>query len=60
MMCSDGFRHMISEQEMYEHLNPDVLIGLEQMNQKGRFLVDTVKHRNERDNISVLLIKTNS
>lgn len=58
MICSDGFRHMISEQEMYERLNPHALMEKYQMDVNGRSLVELVKNRNERDNITVLLIKT--
>lgn len=58
MFCSDGFRHMISAEEMYENLNSAVLFNQEQMNNNCRQLVEIIKSRNERDNISVAVLKT--
>ncbi|MBQ6574810.1 MAG: serine/threonine-protein phosphatase [Lachnospiraceae bacterium] len=58
MLCSDGFRHEISTREMYESLNPVNLINKNAMHSNCRYLIDLVKSRKERDNISVILIKT--
>lgn len=58
MLCSDGFRHEISEEEMYASLNPINLINTNVMHNKSKFLIDQVKKRNEKDNITVVLIKT--
>lgn len=57
MMCSDGFRHEITEKEMFESLNPVNLINKEAMHSNVRYLINRVKDRNEKDNISVVLIK---
>ena len=57
MLCSDGFRHEISEQEMYESLNPINLMNKDAMHNNAKYLIDLVKRRNEKDNISVILIK---
>lgn len=57
MLCSDGFRHEITESEMYESLNPINLINQDAMHNNVRYLIDQVKRRGERDNISVILIK---
>lgn len=57
MLCSDGFRHEISEREMYESLNPVNLMNKSAMHSNARYLIDLVKSRGERDNISVILIK---
>lgn len=57
MLCSDGFRHEISEEEMYESLNPINFVNKEAMNSNARHLIELVKQRNEKDNISVILIK---
>jgi serine/threonine protein phosphatase PrpC len=57
MICSDGFRHEISEREIVESLNPINLINKESMHSNVRYLIELVKQRNERDNISVILIK---
>ena len=58
MICSDGFRHEIDEREMYESLNPVNLMNKDAMHSNVRYLINLVKKRNERDNISVVLIKT--
>lgn len=57
MLCSDGFRHEISEKEIYESLNPVNFINEEAMHSNVRYLIELVKRREERDNISVILIK---
>lgn len=57
MICSDGFRHEITEAEMMESLNPVNLMNKEAMHSNVRYLINQVKERNERDNISVVLIK---
>lgn len=57
MLCTDGFRHEISEREMFENLNPDVLRNKDIMQKNARYLIDHIKLRQEKDNISVILIK---
>ena len=57
MLCSDGFRHEIDEKEMYESLNPTNLINEKAMHANAKYLIELVKQRNEKDNISVILIK---
>lgn len=57
MLCSDGFRHEITEAEMYESLNPINLINKRAMHNNARYLIEQVKARREKDNISVILIK---
>lgn len=58
MICSDGFRHEIDEDEMYESLNPINLMNKDAMHNNARYLIEQVKKRGEKDNISVVLIKT--
>lgn len=58
MLCSDGFRHEITPDEIYEKFQPSVLQDVESMNENSKQLIDLNKRRCERDNISVLLIKT--
>lgn len=58
MLCSDGFRHEITEREIYESLNPVNLINKDSMHNNAKYLIDLAKHRGERDNISVVIIKT--
>ena len=57
LICSDGFRHEISETEIYESLNPMKLIDKKVMHENTRCLIEQVKSREEKDNISVILIK---
>ncbi len=57
MLCSDGFRHEITESEIFQSLNPTKLINKRVMDEKVKHLIDLVKSREERDNISVILIK---
>jgi len=57
MLCSDGFRHEISPAEMYESLNPINFMNKNAMHSNARYLIELVKSRNEKDNISVILIK---
>lgn len=58
MLCSDGFRHEISPYEIYNSLNPSVLTDLNTMKSNTISLIELNKQRYERDNISVVLVKT--
>ena len=58
MLCSDGFRHEISAEEIFEKLNPNVLLDENTMNVHSEELIELNKARMERDNISVALIRT--
>ncbi|MGI6042007.1 MAG: PP2C family protein-serine/threonine phosphatase [Candidatus Alectryocaccobium sp.] len=57
LLCSDGFRNRISKDEIYEALRPGKLINKRTMHKSCRYLIDKAKSRNERDNITALLIK---
>ena len=57
MLCSDGFRHEITDAEIYESLNPINLMNEDAMHNNARYLIEQNKSRDEKDNISVLLIK---
>lgn len=57
MICSDGFRHEVSEEEMYESLNPINLMNRDAMHNNVKYLIEQAKSREEKDNISVVLIK---
>lgn len=57
MLCSDGFRHMISKEEIYQAFAPEKLMTEQQMKNKAIELVELNKVRNETDNISIILIK---
>lgn len=58
MMCTDGFRHEITEQEIYDGLNPNIMLDANSMKQNIRALIEIDKQRLERDNISVIAIRT--
>lgn len=67
LLCSDGFRHVLSEDEIYEycHREPysmEWCVGRRQenshiMNGVLRELIELNKQRNEKDNISAVLVK---
>lgn len=57
LLCSDGFRHEIREAEMFQTLHAGVLLDQKTMKKKLHYLIELVKQRQERDNISAILIK---
>lgn len=57
LFCTDGFRHVISEQEMYDVFKVEQLKDQEDMGQKMQYLIDVVKSRKEKDNITTAIIK---
>lgn len=58
MLCSDGFRHEITAEEIYAKLQPGVLFDDYTMQQNTISLIELNKQRQERDNISVSLVRT--
>lgn len=58
MLCSDGFRHEITSDEIFEKLQPSVLFDDYTMQQHTLSLIEQNKQRQERDNISVALVRT--
>ncbi len=58
MLCSDGFRHEISSEEIFASFYPGLLVDETTMNNNATELIELNKQRNERDNISVALIRT--
>lgn len=58
MLCSDGFRHEITNDEIFQYLNPNVMLDAQQMKQNMDILIDINKQRQEKDNISVISIRT--
>lgn len=57
MLCSDGFRHRITEDEIYTAFSPRALVDEAVMEQRAKDLVELNKQRQETDNITVLLVK---
>ncbi len=60
LLCTDGFRHKISEQELQEAFAPEDLVDEEAMERRGKEITETVIERGEKDNISVILLRTMS
>lgn len=58
MLCTDGFRHEISSDEIYQYLQPDNMIDANGMWNNMQTLINMDKQRQERDNISVIAIRT--
>lgn len=58
MLCSDGFRHEITKEEIHNNLNPNVMIEATQMKQNMDKLIELNKLRQESDNITVISIRT--
>lgn len=58
LLCSDGFRHEITNEEIYEKLQPSVLFDDSTMMSNTAQLIELNKQRQERDNISVALVRT--
>lgn len=58
MLCSDGFRHEITADEIYAKFQPAVLFDDATMSKNTTELIELNKQRGERDNISVVLVRT--
>ena len=57
MLCSDGFRHCVSDEEMYGIIAPGLLTSEKVMKKSLVDLVELNKSRDEKDNITAILIK---
>lgn len=60
MLCSDGFRHEVTPEEILAYFNPSQLVNTESMKKNILTLIETNKARLEQDNISVITIRTTS
>lgn len=58
-LCSDGFVHEITNDEMYEKLNHSKMNDKEAITASIKSLIDTDKSRGEKDNISVIAVRAN-
>lgn len=59
MLCSDGYRHLITAEEFYQYLNPYVAKEESKMKEYITYFTELNKYRKETDNISVVLVRTN-
>lgn len=67
LLCSDGFRHEVSDKEIYDYCHTALenmewdtenrLENASAMDRQLRFLVEKSKKRGEKDNISAILLK---
>lgn len=57
LLCSDGFRHEVSEQEIYEMLKTAAAVDGQNMHDRLEQLIRLSMQRGERDNITAALIK---
>ncbi len=57
MMCSDGFRHVITPEEFHEKMKPELMVTEEKMKETAVYFTELNKGRGEDDNISVVLIR---
>lgn len=57
MLCSDGFRHVIAEEEFLERMHPGALVDEQTMQETAVYFTELNMYRKEEDNISVALIK---
>ncbi|WP_405346003.1 PP2C family protein-serine/threonine phosphatase [Ruminococcus sp.] len=57
MQCSDGFRHVVTGEEIYRYLNTQELTDEQKMADNAVYLTELNKNRQEKDNITVLLVK---
>ena len=58
MLCSDGFRHEITNDEMHQYMNPFCIYEPLQMRQNMKSLIELNKQRQESDNITVVSVRT--
>lgn len=57
LLCSDGFRQKLSSEELYEKLRPSAVQDEEKMEKNLLWLTELGKERQEKDNISSILIQ---
>lgn len=57
LLCSDGFRHKISAEEMRQGFSPEAMTDEMVMERKCSYFTELIKDREERDNITVVLAK---
>ncbi len=57
MLCTDGLVNMLADSDIYDELQVKRLFDTKAMYTGGKNLIETVKLRGERDNISLVLLK---
>lgn len=57
MLCCDGFRHVLTNEEIQMNLSPKVCVNADIAKNQLVYLIETNKQRREEDNITALLAK---
>lgn len=57
LLCSDGFRHLVEDDEIFAKLSPELMLDEKEMKNGLIELVELNKSRKEKDNITAMLIK---
>ena len=57
VLCSDGFRHMISAEEIYNAMRPSRQFGEDQTGRNLRSLIEMDLQRGETDNITAVAVR---
>lgn len=57
LLCSDGFRHVISKEEIYRKLGPAAVRTEWEMEKNLKYMIELDKYRREEDNISAVLVR---
>lgn len=57
LLCSDGFRHVITEEEFMKIVNPKDVTTEKEMKDSAVYCTELNKQRKENDNISVIITK---
>lgn len=57
LLCSDGFRHVVAPEELYQYLTPYRVFHEEAMKESLVYLTELNKYRQEVDNISAALVR---
>lgn len=58
LLCTDGFRRCVTEEELREVMKPRELAGEEQIARRLKEIGETCMKRGERDNLSAVYIKS--
>ena len=57
MMCCDGVRNKVNDEELFYFLHPSCLVDEKIMNNNMLYLFELNKLRDERDNMTIILIR---
>jgi len=56
LLCTDGFRHYVSQEELHEVFRTASVLDEEELRRRERYLVDLNRQRGETDDISVITV----